>query len=178
MKKNILSTAVALSLILSASTAAYAEDSKMLLEVGYAAVGIEDEGFDVDVGALNLGIGIEVHENLNINANYAVGVSDDTVIVLGTPVSAELNSIFSVFFEPKTELSDGVELYGRLGYYTAEVQASANGVSISDDTSDFAYGAGLRFDIGDSAYVTPAYTVYNDDEGDVTAMSIAVGMKF
>jgi opacity protein-like surface antigen len=133
-------------------------------------------------------VGYELHPNVAIEGMLAFGVSDDSITenVSGIPVSlkAEIQNAYGLFVKPKFNVSDSLELFGRIGYsrFKTKATASAPGfgsVSATDSDSDLSYGLGATYNFSKSSFATIDYmNYYNKDGVKGTGLTIGVGYRF
>jgi OOP family OmpA-OmpF porin len=80
--------------------------------------------------------------------------------------------------------ADKFSLYGKLGLYRGDTDASAPGISVSETNTDLTYGFGLRWDFTKNLGARLEYQVYKDvgggdvGESDAEVMSVGVIWKF
>ena len=173
---KIAKIAAAIALAAAAGSAS----AQLYGEVAYHGLNYDERGTDsLSLGALGVAIGYEAHPNLAVEAMVAIGVQDDSVTVEGIKVDGELDYSAGLFLKPKFRITDGFEVFARLGWAQSEVTARGPGVSISDDGNDFAYGLGAQFSFNKNVYVTGSYmNMYDKNDVKVDGWSIGLGYKF
>jgi len=145
--------------------------------LGYSFISYEEPGVSVDVAALGVTLGSRVMDNLAIEGTIGVGVADDTVRISNTNVKVEVNDFIGVYFRPFLAISENAEVYARLGYFRGKISASAAGLSISSNGSDFSYGVGAAFNVAKNTAITLDYTVFYDKTS-ITIDGFVVGARF
>ena len=142
--------------------------------IGYTLYDIEDTDFD----AISLRAGYDFNRWLGVEAEGLFGMGDETVDVLGVDVDASLNYSLGIFGKATLPLSDRASLFARLGFATAELEASALGVSETESEEAIAIGAGGEFAISGPHHVRAEYTRYEFDDSDADSFSISYVARF
>ena len=188
MKKTLLLAALA-----AASTTALAQpvfgqgsgsaSSERLLygELGFTEMEFEAPGLGSSpkYDTITAIVGYKFHPNVSGEAFLGTGTSTENVTVGGVTVGSEIGNSYGLFVKPHMMLTDQVELFGRLGYVSTELEISAGGFSDSDSDSSFAYGAGANYHFTDTFYGQFAYTsFYDKDNETISGYTLGVGMKF
>jgi len=119
--------------------------------------------FDTDGASLNAFTargGIEFNELLGaeFEASFGLGADDSN------GVDAELENQFGGFVVARYPVFDRVDVLGRVGYTTAEIQTSTNGVSSDVNADGFAFGLGGEVMITDQIGVRGDYTRIEADD--------------
>ena len=70
-----------------------------------------------------------------------------------------------------------VDIFGKLGLVSWEVDADLLGASDSDDGTDIGYGLGVRFNLG-AFRIRGEYELYDVDEVDVSMLSLGIVYQF
>lgn len=188
----------AASALLMLGTAAQAQQARSTVGGTYAEVGYTQfkfgDGSSLKPGAIRGIVGYDFHPNIAVEGMLAFGIRNDSVtetVVSGTDVAtanvkAKLEHAYGVYLKPKANVTDALELFGRVGYTRAKVKATAdvalNGVavgSMSDSSTDggFSYGLGANYKFSPAAYVGVDYMRYYKKDG-VTADGFTVGVGF
>ena len=139
--------------------------------IGYGAVQADD-GVDVELGAGQIRVGAKFNPFIAIEGEAAHGVNDDTDSASG--VEVKLNNQFGVFAVASYPFAERFEVFGRVGYSTAEYEASLAGVKQTESNDDFAYGVGATAFFSERNGVRLDYTNY----GDIDAWSVAYVRKW
>ena len=123
-------------LIMLAPVFAYANAS-----VGYTNLDIDlGDGDSASLGALNIGYTMDVDDSpFSVQAGIAIGLTDDTVY----GVNVELDPSF--YIRGMYEVNENFFISASWINFQAELSASANGVTVSEDGSDSEAGFGLGF---------------------------------
>ncbi|WP_420430951.1 porin family protein [Hyphobacterium sp.] len=161
-----------------AATASFAGQGDFTLGGGYSTFDVSDGGADVDLGAVTLRGGYEFTDYLGVEGQLDFGVNDDTILIGGTPVDVELNHAASLFGVARLPVSDNANLFARLGYTTADVEASSTGVSFTDDADGFAYGVGGEYFFDGRNGFRAEYTRHELDDSDADVFGISYVRRF
>lgn len=169
--KTIAIAAAAASLLLGvAAHAQQAPVSPVYGELGYSWTQIQGNGFKVTPGAVRGIVGYDVHPNLAVEGMLEAGTGHDS----DNGVSAKLNSSYGLFVKPKYDFGNA-EVFARVGWARTSV-----GLSTGDVTSnDFAYGAGVKYNVTPRVDVGLDYTRLADKNGvKVDGVTLGVGYRF
>lgn len=159
-----------LAVVLAAAPAAFAQGD-VELSAGYSNVDVGS----ADVGALTARGSYFFTRHLGVEGEASLGVKDDTV----NGVKVELDHSVGAFGVVRAPISDRFQLFGRLGYATSELSASAPLVgSASGDFDGVAYGVGAKFFATERFGVRGDFTKYEGDNADADVFSIGAVMRF
>ncbi len=152
MKKALVAVIVLLSLIFS--TQAIASAGKSYFGVNFS-MAEADLGTDLDLGVAALGVGTYLNDNFAIEGRLGFGIDDDTVSDSSGSLTMDLDYMFGAYIRAEAPL-EKIRPYLILGYTHAEVEFSGvilvpalGPFSVSDDESDFSYGFGADFMVGE-----------------------------
>lgn len=130
-------------------------------DIGYKVFG----GFAVDLPVVSLGV----------EGGY-VDLGAPSGDILGENIELDTTGV-SVFGVAGIDLGL-IDVFGKVGLISWEVDVSAAGESFSDDGSDAAYGVGLGFSLG-SVEVRGEYEIFDiSDVDDVTMLSVGLSWTF
>lgn len=168
------------------------------VELGYTHLKISDDqgGSDARPGALRGFVGYDVHPNVAVEGMLALGVRDDriteTVDTTVGPVTVngkiKLKNAIGLYVKPKMNVTEAIEIFGRLGYTRAKFEGSASAtipgvgtVSATDDDSEsgasIGFGANYRF--SPNVYVGLDYMRYIKKDGVKTdGITLGLGYRF
>ena len=135
MLRTLLSATVA-TVALSGIAAADAGEYNASVGVNF----IDMEGFTFYAASFRGGY--EFTDYLGLEGQLDIGLGDNSVLVGATSVDVELDYALSAFAIARAPVAENVNLFGRIGYTTAEASASAAGTGFSDDDDGFAFGVG------------------------------------
>jgi len=171
-------TLALLALALLASTA-YAANDGFYAGVNYVQVTYKETGFEkLNPSALMGRVGKEINKNVAVEGRFAVGLSEDSVTILGTKVDLEIDSFVGLYLKGMIP-SGSVTPYGVIGWGSGEVTAKAPGVSVGGDDSDISYGIGLDIAVNKGTFVNLEYgRLFKGDGFKVDALSAGIGFRF
>ena len=169
--KTCMMAAAAACTLLAAPAVASAETS-WYADIGYTSVNVEE--LDANLGLAQVRVGALFTPNFGAEGELALGMSDDTVDVLGTPVKVEMTSLAGAYVVLNWPVSDRVDVFMRAGYATFEVEADAGGGVASDSASDSAVGFGVKGFFTENDGVRADWTNY----GGTDSFSIAYVRRF
>ena len=70
-----------------------------------------------------------------------------------------------------------VDIFGKLGYISWDLDGEFQNLKFSDDGSDIGYGLGLAFNVG-PVQVRGEYELYDADDGDIAMASVGIVYQF
>lgn len=180
--KVIAITAASVLMMLGTSAHAQAK-SPLYGEVGYTVLKITDDDVDVKPHAVRAIVGYDVHPNLAVEGMAAVGVKKDSLSFEAVNFDVKLQHAYGVFAKPKFNVTNDVEVFGRLGWVKSKVKATGSlaGItaSASESDDDFAFGAGVNYRLNQSTHIGFDYIRYMDKDGaKVDGWTIGVGFRF
>lgn len=160
---------------LAIASVASADAGDFRLSGGYTHIDAEGADFD----AATVRAGYDFTEFFGIEAQGDIGIKGDTVAVGATNVDVDMDYALSGFVVGRLPVADNANLFARAGYTTASFDASAAGVTLSDDDDGFSYGVGgewffdgvngVRFDITRTEF---------DNAGDVDSIGLSYVRRF
>lgn len=145
---------------------------------GLGVVQIEDSeaglSFEDSTFGLRLLAGFDVNDYFAIEGSYiATDTAEDSV--QGVDIEVEL-SAFVVSFLGLIPVGDSTSLFGKLGYYSGEQEATAFGITIDEDEDGVTAGAGVRFDIANNLTIRGDFDWFDTDLD--TLWSVGVGVQY
>lgn len=173
MKKTAL-TAILACLALAPAAVA---DSELYVNGGVSI-------FDTDeatINALNMRGGVNFNEIMGAEFEAAFGLgAEDFDAIDGAQV--EVENQFSGFFVGRYPVLSRVDVLGRVGYTTGELQISNSGVSTDAEIDGFAFGLGGEFMFTEAFGIRGDYTrIEADDDqfdGGVNVFAVVGVFKF
>ncbi len=139
---------------------------------GYVNLSDDDDGIDVDVGAIygSLGYLIEGEGNFSFlpEIRLGIGISDDTVF----GVDVELDSFFALSVRGQYDFDSGLYLFAAPSYARAEFTASSGGISASEDDWEFGIGGGAGYRFQDNFWGEVGYETYDGTD------ALSIGFKY
>jgi outer membrane immunogenic protein len=169
--KSLAVAASAVALLALPGLASAQEATNIYGTVGYAHVDTDA----ADLGAIQARLGARFHPNFGVEGEAAFGIEDEDFAGGKVELNHQLG-VYGVAFLP---LNENVDLLARVGYSTAEIEASAPGVSFSDDDSGWAFGVGGQYFFDGVNGVRVDYTRHEYDDGvDADVWGIAYSRRF
>lgn len=149
-------------------------------EIGYSLLSADVVGTDFDLGAVRGILGYEVHPNVALEAMFAFGTSDDSVSDGGNTVKLKLENSYGFYVKPKMNVSEDLEVFGRIGFAESKLNATLVGeFSNSDSDNDVSFGIGMKYGFSKSMYGVVDYMrYYNKDDVKVDGFTLGIGYKF
>lgn len=178
--------AAALFSLVAAGAHAQAQvPSKMYAEFGYAAINLDatsgSNTIKAGPGALTGLIGYQLHPNVAVEGFLGLGLGKDEAKLNGaaTGVNAKIDSSYGFFIKPGFMVSEGVELFARLGYLRTKLSFSAGGLSLSDSDTGVAYGLGANLNLTKTSYLQANWmNYYKEDGAKAQGVALAYGVRF
>ncbi len=174
MRNVFLYTAAAAALF--AAPAMAQDASNAYGSIGYSQ--LEAEG--VDLGAVTGRLGYKFNPNFAVEGEASFGVSDDDVTIGATTASVEHNYDAAVYAVGILPISPNFELFGRAGYGTTEIEASAAGFSAAESGESWNYGVGANYYFDGQNGVRADWTRrdFTNDGGEADVWSLGYVRKF
>ena len=161
--RNILLATAALSVFAVPAMAQSLQDPAYYGTLGYTQL----DNADGDLGAITGRFGAKVTPNFGAEVETSVGVRDDDFNVGGVEGSIKHEYDLAAYAVATLPVSDQLEVFGRVGYGTTEIKASALGESVTEDGESVNYGAGANyfFDGGNGVRGDWTRRDFTDDNG-------------
>ena len=175
MLRSILFTAVSsLALTGVASAQASAQDGNFNAGAGYSRIEIQDVEFD----AISLRAGYDFNETFGIEGQVDFGIGDERV-TFGTVVAdIELNYSAGFYGIARYPVAENINLFGRLGYVTTELEGSVAGFVADESDDGFSFGVGGEYSFGNANGVRIEYTRTDYDAGESDSFGISWVHRF
>ena len=189
MKSHIVALSVALSVAL-ASAGAFAQSKSNVdapyIELGYASAQYNSDGIPglSNANQLRITLGKNMSENFAIDGVYATDTNDSSTTALASTVGTvnfKLTSSYGVHIKPKMMISDAVELFARLGYFSQKSTDSRPAVNTNVDSNgtSLSYGLGASLKFSQNVYGSLDWMqMYKKDGLDIKGMGLSIGYKF
>ena len=183
--KTLIVSAIS-TLALFGAAHAQTQEPRLYGELGYTNLKLSEEGFSGTAGLLRGIVGYTVHPNFAVEGMLGFGVKDaKDRIDSGVPmdVTMKAKQAFGVFLKPKAQVTDDLEVFGRVGYVNTKIDLAVTDAtgsfSGSDSDSDVAYGFGASYRVAPQAYVTLDYMNYYKKDGfKADGFTLGVGYRF
>lgn len=168
MKTLLLASAAA---IVAAAGASAQDTGNVYLGAGYTYVDVDGVEFD----ALNLRGGYDFNQYFAVEGEALIGLGDEEV----SGVDVSLEYLVGAYAKAQYPLNEQFSVFGRLGYAYTEVEGSAGGVTVSDDTDGFAYGVGGEWAFAGPNAIRVEYTRYEfEDDGEADTFGASYIRRF
>jgi hypothetical protein len=172
-------TTLASLFCLAAAASAHAQEGlyggAFVSRITYAEDGLDD----ANPTAVGVKLGASINKNFAVEARLGVGLSDDSINVLGVPVSIKVNNFIGVYGKGILPLSNQASLYGLLGYTQGKLKAEFPGGSTSESDSDVSYGVGGDFAITPTTSLNVEWArLFKGDGYKVDGLTFGVSFKF
>ncbi|KCZ60228.1 outer membrane beta-barrel protein [Hyphomonas chukchiensis] len=168
-----LALTTALTIAALAATPALAQEKGFYGTFGYGNYSADD----ADLGAIQLRGGYNFNEFLGAEIEGAIGVADESTSIAGVDVDVELENSYGAYAVGRIPFSEKADVFGRVGYVSTEIKASASGFSASADDDAAALGIGGDYYFAPNQGVRLGYT-YLDYDDSVDVIDIAYVLKF
>lgn len=183
MQRTLIATAAAAAFLTLAGTAqAQTNDLNTYVEVGYSRLNLKsDFGVKSSPGVIDTTLGYRIKPNLAVEATLGVGAGKDDLKFNGVDTGFQVKTgvNLGVFVRPGVQLTDGVELFGRLGWQRTRATVSLDGESESDSYNDFAYGLGVNVNLTKTSYLQASWMNRLSKDGlTVKGLGFAYGYRF
>jgi len=182
--KKLIALAVAAA---ACSTTAMAQSTGNLYgEAAYAMVTAKDTSAKDNVGSFKptLGrftLGTVITENVAVEGFVTQGMSSDSKVITGANVEVKAKTGYGIAVRPFVNLSNEVELFGRIGSIRNEVEATASARGFSQTsstkTTNTLYGVGVAYKIDKSMTAVIDYTKLSNKD-DLSTSMVAIGVRF
>ena len=162
-----------------AVTAASAQAGSTYAEIGGIYARYEDSGVWFTSGVGNVKLGVNLSEHVAVEGMVGKSLADTTFYYGGTRVTARIDSMLSGFVKVKSQLSQDVDLFARLGFTQGRISANTRFGSGWMSGSSVSYGAGLQFNTSSTSYLNVDYMSYYSGSGiTVNGLGVNLGVKF
>lgn len=170
---------IGLATIALAAVSAQAQSNNGIYgEVGYTSVNYSEPGYSLSpAGVIRVSLGKNFSDNLALEAIAGFAATDGSLTTSGVTVKGRVDSMYGFYIKPQAQLSDSVSVFGRLGWVSSKLTATAPGVSISSSGSDVSYGVGASVKVAKNAAITFDYMTYYNKSG-TKADGITAGVSF
>ena len=174
--------AVASVAVMALSSPAFSQDTSSPNTGVYGNLGYTNfDGSSVNLDAIQGRLGYRFGNYVGVEGELATGIgSDKTTIAPGVEAKTKLKhqeAIYGVGFFPVTPKLD---VFGRVGYGSTKVRTKVAGLSDSDSTESWNYGAGAQYHIDGKNGVRADYTRQNylGDNGHANVWSVGYNRRF
>lgn len=185
--KKILFASLAAATAFSFAGAAHAEgaDAPLYFELGYSKLsvkgGVPGMSLKASPGAISGIAGYQVNNNLSFEGLLAFGAggSEAKINGVGSGVDIKVGTGLGFFARASTNLTDDLQVFGRLGWQHSRLKFSDATGSDSDSGSDLAYGFGANFNLSKSSYLQASWmSYYNKNSTKISGFGLSYGIRF
>lgn len=167
--------AASLSVLALTATASAQDAPRFTLGAGYDRA--DFDGVDFDTVVLRGGYDFNRYFGVEGQANFGLG--DESVTESGVTADVSLNYAAGVFGVVRPWSNETMNVFGRIGYTTTELDASAGGFSIDASDEAWAYGVGGEwFFAGDNGVRVDYTRLDYEDGGDADVFGISYVRRF
>jgi opacity protein-like surface antigen len=171
MKKNLVSLALASTLMLLTGTSIGGTEGETYVGAQYAVSEYNEDGIseEFEPTLWLLRVGRFFTPNLAIEGRLGSGLDDDTRSVPelgGNDGTLEIEDILGIYAIGHLNLTESASIYGVLGASKVEGTASVPsfpGLESTEDNSSISFGVGADFGIGSNVTLNIEYLRYLDD---------------
>lgn len=174
--RNILLATAALSLMAVPAMAQTVSNPQWYGTGGYTH--LDAEG--ADLGAITGRLGARLSPNFAVEGEASVGVRDDEFSTAGVTTKVEHDYDAALYGVGILPVNPNLELFGRLGYGTTKLKASAAGLSVEEDGESFNYGLGANyfFDAQNGLRADWTRRDFRDDGGEADTYGLSFVRRF
>ncbi len=147
---------------------------------GFSRITYDQDGLgDASPSAIIGRLGYFITDQIAIEGRAGLGVGDDNVTVSGVDVNIEVEQVAGAYALGHLPVADVFSLYGLVGFTYGELSASALGVSLDDDDTDFSYGIGGELRVAQNVSAYAEWAKYFDESSyDVTGITVGANYRF
>ncbi len=133
-----------------------------------------------DLGAITGRVGARLAPNFAVEGEGSFGVRDQDISVAGVNGKIEHQYDAAVYGVGVLPVSPNFELFGRLGYGTTKIKATAAGASASADGESFNYGLGAQYFLDAQNGLRADWTRrdFRDDGGEADTYGVSYVRRF
>lgn len=147
------------------------------LGAGYQFIDADLAGYD----SLSLRAGYDFTPFFGIEADLLIGLGDESAGSFeGQTIRTGLDYGLGAFVKGQYPIAPAFSVFARGGYIYADLEASAGGVTLTDDVDGWAYGVGAEWAFAGPNAVRFDYTRYDfiDGNGDADAFGVSYVRRF
>jgi outer membrane immunogenic protein len=174
MKSLILAAAAVATLAVAAPAMAQDNTTTLYGSAGYTNFNAED----VNLGAIQARLSARFDTHFGLEGEIAAGIVGDDVSVLGTKVDIDLNYQAGVYAVGYLPVGPNADIFARVGYVNAELEASVAGASGTGNSGGMAYGVGGQYFFTEKDGVRIDYTRHEYEDLDADVIGVSYVRKF
>lgn len=168
-----LAITLAMTFVAFTAAPAFAQDTGFYATIGYGNYSADD----ADLGAVQLRGGYTFNAFLGAEIEGAVGIADESTTIAGVSANVELENAYGAYAVGRIPFSEKADVFGRVGYVSTKIKASAGGVSASADDDAAALGLGGNYYFAPNQAIRLGYTHLDYDDA-VDVIDLAYVLKF
>ena len=172
---TLAAAAVAAAAVALPAAAQTWQDPSWTVSGGYS--NLSTDSSDISLDAVTARVGARFTPYFGAEGELSVGLGDED-LAPGVDVSLSYDAaVYAVGYVP---VSPNLELFGRLGYGTTELDVSGAGVTLSEDGDSWNYGVGANYFFDGLNGVRADYTRrdFQDDGGEADVWTINYVRRF
>lgn len=184
MKKTLFASLAAVAAF-SFVGAAHAQgaEAPLYFELGYSKLSVKSSALSLKAspGAITGIAGYQVNENLSLEGLLAFGVggSEAKINGAGSGVDIKVGTGVGFFARASANVTDDLQLFGRLGWQHSRLKLSDATGSESDSGSDLAYGFGANYNLSKTSYLQASWmSYYNKNSTKISGFGLSYGLRF
>jgi hypothetical protein len=129
---------------------------------------------DVSLTAVTGRAAYVFHPNFGVEGELSLGIDGDEV----GGAEVELDRALGLFAVGYLPLTEGVNVFGRVGFTDTEVEASAGPFSARGDADGIGFGVGATANLASNFGLRGDYAQYEGDGDDYDVFSFTAAFKF
>lgn len=186
MKKTLFASLAAVAAF-SFVGAAHAQgaDAPLYFELGYSKLSVKGSvpGLAVKAspGVISGVAGYQINNNLSLEGLLAFGAGGSEAKINGVAsgMDIKIGSGVGFFARASANVTDDLQLFGRLGWQHSRLKYSDSTGSESDSGSDLAYGFGANYNLSKSSYLQASWmSYYNKNSTKISGFGLSYGIRF
>lgn len=184
MKKTLFASLAAVAAF-SFVGAAHAQgaDAPLYFELGYSKLTVNSSALSLKAspGAITGIAGYQINNNLSLEGLLAFGAGGSEAKVKGVPsgMDIKIGSGVGFFARASANVTDDLQLFGRLGWQHSRLKLSDATGSESDSGSDLAYGFGANYNLSKTSYLQASWmSYYNKNSTKISGFGLSYGIRF
>ena len=154
-------------------------------EVAYTSSSAEDVSSDnfgtFKPSSVSIGVGNVVAENLAVEGYIIQGASSDTRTISGIDVNLAIKTSYGFAIRPFINVTDDLELFGRLGVMRVKSRATASASGVSSSATEIQthsmYGLGAAYKLSDKVKLTADYKKFSTED-DFKISLVSIGLRY
>lgn len=173
---KIVTILAAATLLAGTAVSANAQDAGSAYgQIGAGQIDASDEKFTT----VHVTGGYNFNRNFAAEAEFGFGITEKTYTVGSVSVDAKVKYTAGAYLVGSLPVAENLDVVGRVGFATVNVEASSGNVSADESESGVAYGVGLRyFPQGGVHGIRGDFTRYDLDGEKVDSLQLSYVRRF